>query len=345
MGIAAGLATAALVRLSEVTNRTLTLPLVVFFPTSRCNSRCVSCDWWRHSGEDDLTLAEIDDVARLLPGLGTKLVLFSGGEPLLRSDVFEAARLFLRRGQVLHLLTSGLHLERCAVEAGRTFARVIVSLDGSTEESYRAVRGVAGLGAVTKGVTSLRQAAPRVPVTARATLHRMNFRELPALIDRAREMPLDGISFLAADVTSAAFGGERTCAPRLALTIDEIAEFADLVEATIAARAEEFASGFVAESPDKLRRLPRYYAALAGLAPFPPVSCNAPWMSVVVEANGVVRPCFFHEPVGSVRRAPLDAIVARSLPGFRRGLDPASNPVCSRCVCSIRTGWRHAPWH
>jgi MoaA/NifB/PqqE/SkfB family radical SAM enzyme len=77
-----------LVRLAEVTNRTYVLPVVVFFPTSRCNSRCVSCDWWKCSGGGDLALDEIESVARALPALGTRLVLFSGGEPLLRPEVF-----------------------------------------------------------------------------------------------------------------------------------------------------------------------------------------------------------------------------------------------------------------
>ena len=72
------------------------MPLVIFYPTSRCNSRCVSCDWWRSSGATDLELEEIARVARALPPLGTRVVAFSGGEPLLRPEVFEA-RLF-RRG-------------------------------------------------------------------------------------------------------------------------------------------------------------------------------------------------------------------------------------------------------
>ena len=70
----AALATAVLVRLGEVSNRTFVLPLVVFFPTSRCNSRCLSCDWWKQTGEGDLTLQEIDDLAGALPGLGTQVV-------------------------------------------------------------------------------------------------------------------------------------------------------------------------------------------------------------------------------------------------------------------------------
>ena len=339
------LATAMLIRLAEVTNRTFVLPLVIFYPTSRCNSRCVSCDWWKSSGDGDLTLKEIAQVADALPVLGTRLVLFSGGEPLLRPEVFKAARLFKARGTALHLLTSGVLLERCADEVAKQFSRVIVSLDATTEGLYHAVRGVAALTMVEKGVARLRRLAPEVPITARATLHRLNFRELPRLIDHARAMALDGISFLPADLSSQAFGRERpTSQTELALTPREIAEFQDVIEETICGYARDFASGFVAESPEKLRRLPRYYSALAGDGPFPPVACNAPYMSVVVEANGAVRPCFFHPPVGNIRDAPLDEIVAHNLRAFRRNLDFASDPVCTKCVCAIKTGWRSAPW-
>lgn len=337
--------TAVLVRLNEITNRTCTLPLVIFYPTSRCNSRCVSCDWWRSNGADDLELSEIDDLARSLPPLGTRVVAFSGGEPLFRSDVFDAARLFRREGLALHLLTSGVLLDRCASEVAREFSWVIVSLDGSTEATYEAVRGVRALGIVEEGVAKLRRLAPSVPVSARATLHKLNFRELPRLIEHARAMALDSISFLPVDVSSAAFG--RHGPPRaeaLTLDADETAEFEALVECTIADHRHDFDSGFVSESPERLRRLPRYYAALSGAAPFPPVSCNAPWTSVVVEADGSVRPCFFHTSVGNVRTTPLDVILARDLPAFRRGLDVGTDRVCIRCVCSTKTGWRNAPW-
>ena len=345
MSLQSTLRTGMLVQLAEVTNRTFVLPVVIFFPTSRCNSRCVSCDWWKCSGAGDLSLEEIEDVAGTLPSLGTQIVLFSGGEPLLRPEVFEAARLFLSRGMTLHLHTSGVLLERSALDVARHFSRVIVSLDSATEEGYRAVRGVTALTTVEKGVARLRRIAPDVPITARATLHRLNFRELPQLIDHARAMALDGISFLPADVSSEAFGRERPIEQaELALNRTDIALFNEIVEETIVSRPDEFESGFVAESPEKLRRLPRYYAALAGVGEFPPMVCNAPYMSVVVEADGSVRPCFFHKPVGNVRYAPLDTIVARNLPAFRRTLDVASNPVCARCVCSMKTGWRHAPW-
>jgi MoaA/NifB/PqqE/SkfB family radical SAM enzyme len=337
--------TTTLVRLGEVTNRTLVLPLVIFSPTSRCNSRCVSCDWWKQSGEDDLTIDEIDRVSSEVADLGTRLVVFSGGEPLLRPEVFEAARLFRARGLSLHLLTSGILLERFADRVARLFSRVCVSLDARDEALYERIRGVAALATVERGIARLRQAAPAMPITARSTLHRENFRQMPDLIDHARRIGLDGISFLAADVSSpSAFGRHGAGVQPIGLDRDEAAEFESVIERTIQTHPWEFTNGFVAESPDKLRRLARHYAAVNGDAPFPRVACNAPWVSVVIEADGSVRPCFFHDVIGNVRKAPLETIVRRDLPAFRRSLRVGANPVCERCVCSLKTGWRDAPW-
>ena len=339
------LATATLIKLGEATNRTFVLPLLIFYPTGRCNSRCVSCDWWKQTGADDLTLQEIAALARALPALGTRIVVFSGGEPLLRPEVFDAARLFRDRGMSLHLLTSGVLLERFAERVAEQFDRVIVSLDAATASLYEQIRGVDALAIVGRGVARLRQLAPDIPLSARATLQKANFRELPRLIDHAKALGLDRISFLPADVSSLGFG--RSAVPESsALTLDagEIDDFEAIVERTISVYARDFDSGFVAESPDRLRRLPRYYSALRGDAPFPHVSCNAPWVSVVVEANGSVRPCFFHGSIGNLRETPIATIVGRDLRAFRESFNVGADPVCVRCVCSLKTSWRSAPW-
>jgi len=110
----ATLARNALVQLNVATDRTFTLPLVIFYPTARCNSRCISCDWWKADGAGALSIPEIERLAAQLPALGVRIVLFSGGEALLRREVYEIADLFRRRELSVHLLTSGLFLERDA---------------------------------------------------------------------------------------------------------------------------------------------------------------------------------------------------------------------------------------
>jgi Fe-coproporphyrin III synthase len=340
-----------LVRLGEVTHRTHTLPMVLFAPTARCNSRCVSCDWWRADGAGDLTLDEIRAWVGELGRFGTRVVVLTGGEPLLRADVMDVADVFARQRLELHLLTSGLALERFAPAIGERFREVIVSLDGHTPEQYRAIRGVDGLGVVEAGVAKLRAIAPKVAVRARSTIHRHNFRSLSALATKASAMGLDSISFLAADVDSAAFNRlpalrqvDRPPFSDLLLSEAEVAEFDSLVESFIVAHARDLEARRIVPGPEGLRRLVAYYWAHLGRRPFPDVHCNAPWSSVMIEANGDVRPCFFHPAVGNLRRRSLGAILTDALPAFRRTLDVSTHPTCARCVCTLRVGLRTRLW-
>src|SRR6266576_2221354 len=137
-----------LVQLNQATDRTFALPILTFFPTARCNSRCVSCDCWKADGATDLTLEEIHRLTDELPGLRTRLVTFSGGEPTLRRDCYEIAALFRARGVRLHLLTSGLFLERDAAAVATHFEQVTISLDAHAAAQYQEIRGVNGLGVI-----------------------------------------------------------------------------------------------------------------------------------------------------------------------------------------------------
>jgi Fe-coproporphyrin III synthase len=94
--------------------------------------------------------------------------------------------------------------------------------------------------------------------------------------------------------------------------------------------------GFIAESPTKLRRISRRFREHLGqLSPNAPL-CNAPWVSAVIEIDGVVRPCFFHNSIGNMTHSTLEDVVngdrARQ---FRASLDVETNAVCRRCVCSL----------
>jgi MoaA/NifB/PqqE/SkfB family radical SAM enzyme len=338
----------ALVQLNVRTHRTWALPIVLYAPTSRCNSRCASCEYWRTDGASDLSRDEVAALCRDLRGLRTKLAVFTGGEPLVREDVFELADLFRAEGVVLHLLTSGLALERHAAAVAERFAAVTISLDGHTPGLYRAIRGVDGLAAVERGVRRLKELRPELPVRARSTLQKRNFQALPELIDKAGDLGLDEISFLAADVTTGAFGREPLgMAPNphgLLLDDAEVDEFERVIEKAMVTRARAFQAGRVAERGDRLRRLAWYYRAHARAGPFPEVRCNAPWASAVVESNGTVRPCFFQPAVGNVREKGLRALLEDEMVRFRKGLDVARDPTCQRCVCSLELKLRTRLW-
>jgi MoaA/NifB/PqqE/SkfB family radical SAM enzyme len=325
-------------RLDPVTR----LPILILFPHNRCNCRCLMCDIWKEKEPREITAAEIARWAAEWRGLDVREVVLTGGEALMHSHLFALCRVLKENGFSVTLLSSGLLLERDAKDIARHVDDLIVSLDGP-RAVHDAIRNVPrAFDRLAEGIAAVRDARPDLPVGARCTVQRRNFRELRATVAAARHLGLHRISFLAVDVATDAFnrpGGIGLKPPEtLALSREELPELERELDALSREHAADFASAFIAESPEKLRaRLLHYFRARHGLGDFAPVSCNAPWVSAVVESDGTVRPCFFQPPLGNLREAgSLEAVLnSPKALAFRAGLDVATNPICVKCVCSL----------
>lgn len=189
---------------------------------------------------------------------------------------------------------------------------------------------------------------PAFRITARTVIHRLNYKCWGAIIETAKNMGLDQISFLPADVSSHAFNREILWSDNrqheILLEEFELPLLNRITDSIIENYRAEFESKFIAESPIKLRKIHDYYSAFYHLNPFPFKKCNAPWVSTVIEADGTVRPCFFHEPMGNIRDNSLDEILNSSESiRFRKGLDMDSNSTCIKCVCYLNLPPRANP--
>lgn len=323
------------------TDRITALPIVILMPHSACNCRCVMCDIWK--GNAHLKQLVQDDIEGLLDSLrrlGARQVLMSGGEALLNPSFFDFCSILKKQGVRITLLSTGLTLARHAIQVVKWVDEVIVSLDGDEplHDSIRNIRGA--FQKLGDGVRRLRLIRPSFPVTGRTVIHRLNFRNWRAIIEAAAEMGLDQVSFLPADVSSQAFNRSRPWdEPRqheILLEESDLPALKAIIEGIIRDRPDYFETGFIAESPDKLRKIGAYYGAFYGQNPFPYKKCNAPWVSTVVEADGTVRPCFFHAPLGNIRKEPLSAILnSEKAIRFRKDLDIDKDPICARCVCYL----------
>jgi MoaA/NifB/PqqE/SkfB family radical SAM enzyme len=310
---------------------------VTLYLSERCNSRCITCDYWRH-GHRDLSLQTVRDLLPSLRRLGTAAVLISGGEPLLNAEWAEIAQLLRAQGLKLWLLTSGLSLAKHALRAAKLFDTITVSLDGTRPETYAAIRGLDAFDNVCAGMRAAAAAGARVSV--RVTLQRANYRELLGFVALARASGARQVSFLAVDVANPhAFARQETSSLDLALREDDLSEFERLLEQLEQVYAGEFRSGFIAESPPKMRRLLQYFRAVNGLGSFPAVRCNAPEFSAVVAADGGVKPCFFIPgPASAIVKADLDAVLnAEPSRELRAQIRAGARHECTRCVCSM---WR-----
>ena len=329
---------AALPRIDPITQ----LPILILFPHSRCNCRCLMCDIWRSTTRTEIAA---DDIARWIEEwrrLGVRRVVLSGGEALMHSHLWDLCDHLRTAGIGITILTTGMLLRRHAVELVQRCDDVVVSLDGP-QPIHDQIRNVPrAYERLAEGVAAVKAADATVVVTGRCTIQRSNFSTLRKTVAAAHSLGLDRISFLSADVSSDAFNrpggwdGERI--GQVALARDDLPRLAAEIDAMEHECVGDFASGFIAESPEKLRRrLSQYYGALLGEGDFFPNECNAPWVSSVIESDGTVRPCFFQPPLGNIYSADsLGAILnSAEAVAWRRGLDVRRNAICRKCVCTL----------
>ena len=317
------------------------LPIVILMPHSACNCQCVMCDIWKDNRNlKQLTENDIKGLLSSLRKFGTREVVMSGGEALLNPNFFRFCEILHQQNIKISLLSTGLTLKRNVEQIVTWVDNIIVSLDGN-EETHDRIRNIPhAFKKLEEGVQLIKSIEPKFRITARTVVHKLNFKVWNLIIDSAREMGLDQISFLPADVSSHAFNRELVWNTdrqhEILLEENQLPELSVAVDAIIENYKQDFESHFIAESPAKLRNIYSYYAAFYNLNPFPYKKCNAPWVSTVIEADGTVRPCFFHEPLGNIRKDSLEKILnSKESIRFRRDLDIDSNSTCVKCVCYL----------
>jgi MoaA/NifB/PqqE/SkfB family radical SAM enzyme len=283
----------------------------------------------------------LQSVKQLVPDLAqlrTEVVLISGGEPLLNPEWVEIAQLLRANGLKLWLLTSGLSLAKHVRRVVELFDSITVSLDGTCRETYAAIRGLDAFEVVCAGIRAATGA--RALLSVRVTLQRANYRELPRFVELARTMGARQVSFLPVDVSNPhAFGRIDGAGADVALCAEDLPVFEQLLCSLEEDHAEDFHSAFIAESPQKLRRILQYFGAVRGQNVHPAVRCNAPEFSAVVDANGRARPCFFipGTPDAGVHGGFAKALNNDGMLQLRAAIRAGERRECAACVCPL---WR-----
>ncbi|HDZ89522.1 MAG TPA: 12,18-didecarboxysiroheme deacetylase [Deltaproteobacteria bacterium] len=172
-------------------------PVVVWNVTRACNLKCVHC-YARavdHAREKELDheqgISLIDDLA----AYGSPVILFSGGEPLMRPDLVELAKYAVAKGMRAVISTNGTLISRDKArdlkQVGLSY--VGVSLDGMEEVNDR-FRGRKGaFEDAMAGIRNCQEAGLKVGL--RFTINRMNMAEIPRIFDLLEEYQIPRVCF------------------------------------------------------------------------------------------------------------------------------------------------------
>jgi AdoMet-dependent heme synthase len=167
------------------------LRMVAWEVTRSCNLNCVHCraaaQRGPYAGElnTEASIALIDQIS----SFSKPVVILTGGEPLLREDIFELAGYGTARGLRMVMAPNGTllsaekvrRLKECGIQ------RVSISLDGAGPETHDRFRQVAGaFSGALRGIELLKAGGMEFQINT--TVTQRNFSELPAVLELAVQL-------------------------------------------------------------------------------------------------------------------------------------------------------------
>ncbi len=172
-------------------------PVVVWNATRRCNLKCIHC--YAHAKDqpspDELSTAEgkrwLDDLAQF----GAPVVLFSGGEPLMRPDLVELADYAVNKGMRAVISTNGTLITPAMAQSLKAvgLSYVGISLDGleAVNDRFRGVKGAFRM--AMQGIEACQKAG--IKVGLRFTMNRFNAGEIPSMFDLLEQHEIPRVCF------------------------------------------------------------------------------------------------------------------------------------------------------
>jgi radical SAM protein with 4Fe4S-binding SPASM domain len=288
-------------------------PVIFWNITYNCNLRCKHC---YINASPDLTRFEIDTetalrIADEIADMGIPLVIFTGGEPLLRKDFWTIAeRLSRRERPKLSLSTNGTLITREVARRLKDlgFSYVGISIDSVKPEVHDSFRGVKG--AFERAVKGLENVVSEgIPAGIRTTVTRQNINEVEEVLEFAKEAGASRVAFYVLDTIGRAIDLINQLP-----TLEQLKRFADsLID--LAKRYERyleilvvranFIGIYIADRISRSREDFLKYLRMLGSQG----DCGRKTASIY--PDGTVRPCQFVDEViiGDLRKQSLKEIL------------------------------------
>ncbi len=172
-------------------------PVVVWNMGRRCNLRCVHCYAQSRDIEykNELTTQQGKDLIDDLAKFGAPVILFSGGEPIMRKDLPELAQYARQKGMRAVISTNGTLIDKKMAKVLKDIglSYVGVSLDGmrETNDKFRGVKG-----AFDAALAGMRNClAEGVKVGLRFTINKKNVKDIPAIFDLLEKEKIPRVCF------------------------------------------------------------------------------------------------------------------------------------------------------
>jgi MoaA/NifB/PqqE/SkfB family radical SAM enzyme len=283
--------------------------------TENCQARCISCDYWKSRWEEGINTERAIDLINQISDAGIRSLRLTGGEPLLRRDLFQVlSKANTSSFKSIIVQTNGLLIKKLCEDINASpITKVAVSVDGlkATNDRIRGIRGYFDL--AMEGIQLLRNKQVVISVT----LNRISAGELETLTRMAHDLGaqvetniLSRSLYFLKDADIASMWPER----------GDVTEIARFVRDVLKRPAYE------------VDYITRYYNNEAVEEP----PCVLGFLQVFVISNGdVLTGCYPLKPVGNILRDRLETILASE--AYHRQAVAMIRRECPGCTCGVES--------
>jgi len=253
----------------------------IFSITNRCNLRCRMCDIPFNKTEE-LTTDELKKAIKDLSMIGARTVVFSGGEPLLREDIFDLIS-FARSNHLNACITSNGALidKETASKLKKAGVNVVnISVEGN-KKAHEYLRGEGNFDKAVLALENLKECG--VESTVASTVSRYNYEFLPEVMDLAKEKGSTTVRF---QPFSRIFLKDSSREKEFLINREESDKMTAVIEEIIK-KASEY--GISTNPVNYLRNIPGY---LSGRQLPLQNGCSALWTSCPINSKGDLFPCW-----------------------------------------------------
>jgi len=146
--------------------------------TDQCNLNCIHCfsKMGLHEKNSEMTFAEKVSILDEMKRIGICELLIGGGEPFIIADIFDFIKECNERSIVVKIFTNGLLIGNSNFShvLNAKIAYLAISVDGTSPEEYKSVRGIDGLSTVKDNIQKLKAADCEYEILICATINRFN---------------------------------------------------------------------------------------------------------------------------------------------------------------------------
>ena len=275
--------------MSYIVNNLLSANIVL---TSNCNSRCLSCNYWKTKPKT-LDKEKVYSFFEMVNKKNCSSVVLTGGEPMLHPDFKEIVITAKENYNFIIILsTNGSLVKQHFDDVKDYIDSYCISFDGCNKEQYELIRGMDNYSTIINNIDIIKRYNENIQIWLSFFIQYRNYKIFIDIYKASVERGADGIFFNVPELRDNCFGRNGELGDQKNFMLDKI-ECRELNKIIEKMCNIDNKYGFLCQNQESLLKFIDYFRIHNGENKPEPRKCFVPYNTITLNEKGKISPCFY----------------------------------------------------